>query len=239
MAGISGDNIINGSTGSDKLIGGAGDDTLDGGKGSDFINAGGGDDTIIYDEADYKILGGGGIDLLWFKGEKQKLDLRNNTILNGIEKLWLGGGGGHSVWFNVADIVRISDNDQMIITGDDSNRIDPGSGWSFAGLTSDGSSQILTNGSAKLIVSLPVYVEGFSNNASLVVNGVTSLTEDSPPDASVLMASGTITVTDLNAGQALLLADAGSLFTPVGSTTGTLTLTPDTVAHIHHDFPGR
>lgn len=226
-SGTSGDDIINGSTGSDKLIGGAGNDTIDGGTDSDFINAGGGDDTIVYDETDYKILGGGGIDTLWFKGENQNLDLRNNKIFNGIEKLWLDGGGGHSVWFNAADIVRLSDTDQMIITGGAGNRIYPGSGWSFAGLTSDGQSQILTNGGATLIVSLPVYVEGFSDNASLAVNGVTSLTEDSPLDASMLMASGAITVTDLNAGQALLLADAGSLFTPVGSTKGTLTVTLD------------
>jgi VCBS repeat-containing protein len=225
--GTSGDDIINGSTGSDKLIGGAGNDTLDGGKGSDFLNAGGGDDTIVYDEADYKILGGGGFDTLWFKGEQQKLDLRNNKIINGIEKLWLDGGGGHSVWFNAADIVRLSDTDQMIINGDAGNRIYPGSGWSFAGLTSDGQSQILTNGGATLIVSLPVYVEGFSNNASLAVNGVTSLTEDSPLEASVLMASGAITVTDLNAGQALLLANAGSPFTSVGSTMGALTVALD------------
>ena len=226
-SGSSGDDIINGSTGSDKLIGGAGNDTLDGGTGSDFINAGGGNDTIVYDENDYKILGGGGIDTLWFKGENQKLDLRNNKIVNGIEKLWLDGGGGHSVWFNAADIVRLSDTDQMIITGNAGNRIYPGSGWSFTGLTSDGQSQILTNGGATLIVSLPVYVEGFSDNASLAVNGVTSLTEDSPLDASVLMESGAITVTDLNAGQAQLLANAGSLFTPVGSTKGTLTITLD------------
>jgi VCBS repeat len=226
-SGTSGDDIINGSTRSDKLIGGAGNDTLDGGTGSDFLNAGGGDDTIVYDEADYKILGGGGFDTLWFTGQQQKLDLRNNKIINGIEKLWLDGGGGHSVWFTAADIVRLSDNDQMIITGDAGNRIYPGSGWSFAGLTSDGSSQILTNSGATLIVSLPVYVEGFSNNASLAVNGVTSLTEDSPLEASVLMASGTLTVTDLNAGQALLLDNAGSLFTPVGSTKGTLTVTLD------------
>ena len=229
-SGSSGDDIINGSTGSDKLVGGAGDDTIDGGTGSDFINAGGGDDTIIYDENDYKILGGGGIDTLWFKGENQKLDLRNNKIVNGIEKLWLDGGGGHSVWFNAADILRLSDTDQMIITGNAGNRIYPGSGWSFAGLTSDGQSQILTNSGATLIVSLPVYVEGFSDNASLAVNGVTSLTEDSPLEASMLMASGAITVTDLNAGQGQLLANAGSLFTPVGSTMGALTITPDTTA---------
>ncbi len=233
ISGTSGDDIINGSAGSDKLIGGAGDDTIDGGIGSDFLNAGGGDDTIVFDEADYKILGGGGIDTLWFKGENQKLDLRNNKIINGIEKLWLDGGGGHSVWFNAADIVRLSDTDQMIITGNAGNRIYPGSGWSFAGLTGDGQSQILTNGGAMLIVSLPVYVEGFSNNARLAVSGVTSVTEDSPLsedsplEASVLMASGAITVTDLNAGQAQLLANAGSLFTPVGSTKGTLAVTLD------------
>jgi VCBS repeat-containing protein len=205
--GLSGNDTIIGSSGSDKLIAGAGNDTIDGGAGSDFINAGGGNDTIVYGETDYKILGGGGIDTLWFTGSGQKLNL-SLGIVSGIEKLWLDGGRGHSVWLNAADIIRVSDSDQMIITGDASDRIHPGTGWSFSGLTSDGQSQILTNGMAKIIVSLPVFVEGFSGNAMVSVSpgDGNTVTEDVPDDQAMLLTTaGTIRLSDINSGQNYLL----------------------------------
>jgi VCBS repeat-containing protein len=221
-SGLSGNDTLTGTSDSDKLVGGGGSDLIDGGAGSDFLNAGGGNDTIIYDEADYKILGGGGMDTLWFTGTGQNLTLGSNVV-SGIEKLWLDGGGGHNVWFTAADIVRVSDTDQILITGNASNTINPGTGWRFSGLTADGQSQILTNGAAKITVSLPVFVQGFSNNASFQIDGNTTLTEDSPADASALTTSGTILISDQNLGQALLLGSAS----PMGSTLGTLAVTLD------------
>ena len=215
---VSGDNDLTGTDCADKIIAGGGDDTIDGGGGRDFLNAGGGNDTIVYDEADYKILGGGGIDTLWFTGSGQSLNLGWSTLsISGIEKLLLGGGGGHQVTLTAADIVRVSDSDQMIITGDKTNHIDPGAGWTFGGLTADGQSQILVHGLARLIVSLPVEVEGFSNNADISVSTPPPLQED-----GLLYCDGTITVTDPNAGQGLLLGLPIGIGQPSGSLTTSL-----------------
>ncbi len=221
--GLGGDNTLTGTDGSDKIVAGGSDDTIDGGSGSDFLNAGGGNDTIIYDENDYKILGGGGIDTLWFKSGEQQLDLRTSAVY-GIEKLWLDGGGWNQVWLSAADVVRVSDSDQMIVTGGGNNVLWlTDIGWKFDGLTPDGQSQILGNGNAKLIVSLPIYVDGFSNNASITVAGATTLTEDSVQPAQMLTATGTLTVTDPNAGQGLLLE--GDI--TYDFSVGTLHITPD------------
>lgn len=207
--GLGGDDTLIGTDGGEKIVAGGGDDFIDGGAGSDFINAGGGNDTIIYDEADYKILGGGGIDTLWFLGYQQKLNL-SASVVNGIEKLWLDGGGGHLVTLTAADVIRISDTDQMEVIGTATDRLAPGSGWSFAGLSADGQSQILKNGMATLIVSLPVFVEGFSGNASITVTSTSdtgnSVSEDTPDDQTItLIASGSINLSDVNAGQNHLL----------------------------------
>lgn len=200
--GLGGDNTITGTDGADKIIAGGGSDTIDGGAGSDFINAGGGNDTIVYDQNDYKILGGGGMDTLWFMAGGQRLKL-SNTAVSGIERLLLDGGW-NQVWLSAADIVRVSDNDQLIVDGNDINVLwITDSGWQFGGLTADGKSQVLVNGQAKMIVSLQLYVDGFSSNASISVQGDQSVTED---DASpLLLSTGTLTVTDPNPGQGLLL----------------------------------
>lgn len=231
-SGVSGDDYLTGSDGSDKLVGGGGSDTIDGGAGSDFINAGGGDDVILYDEADYKILGGGGYDALWFTGSHQQLDLGSQAV-KGIEALWLGGDGGHDVWFSADDVVRISDNDRFVITGDASSRLHIGSGWSFQGLSDDGQSQLLTNGLASLMVELPVFVEGFSNNATITfADGAdTAVTEDEA--TGLLKASGQLIVDDPNAAQGLLPAALLGMPLSGNGTLGSLTVnlvTPDSAS---------
>lgn len=208
-SGVSGSDSLTGTSGSDKLVGGAGSDTIDGAAGSDFINAGGGDDWIIYDEADYKIIGGGGIDTLWFKGSNQNLNFGTQAI-NGIEALWLLGGGGHTVTFSAADVIRVSDTDRFVITGDQTSKLFIGSGWTFSGLSADGASQTLTNGMASIVVQLPVFIDGFSNNASIAFadgadNSVTEDENSGSPPAPMLTATGQLTVDDQNAGQGLLL----------------------------------
>jgi VCBS repeat-containing protein len=214
--GLGGDNTVIGGDGTDKIITGGGDDVLDGGSGSDFLNAGGGNDIIIYDEQDYKILGGGGVDTLWFKADAQSLDLGIQSVL-GIEKLLMDESQWNQVWLSAADIIRVSDNDQMIVAGLGNNILWlTDTGWQFRGLTADSQSQILTNGGATIIVSLPIDVSGFSNNANITVVGTTVLTEDSQLPSSLLVATGTITVTDPNAGQGRLLDENASIETGVG-----------------------
>ncbi len=200
---VSGSDLLIGSSGSDKLVGGAGSDTIDGGAGSDFINAGGGDDWIIYDEADYKILGGGGIDTLWFKGSNQNLNFGTQAI-NGIEALLLGGGGGHTVTFSAADVVRVSDTDRFVITGDQTSKLFIGSGWNWA-LINGGAQHQFTKDGATVITDWAINVVGFSNNATISLIGAPENSVTESETATTLTANGRLLVSDPNAGQGLLL----------------------------------
>lgn len=223
--GLSGDDILNGSDSGEKLVGGGGDDLIDGGGGSDFLNGGGGDDTLVYDEADYKILGGGGMDTLWFMNGGQQLHLSSKTV-SGIERLLLEEGG-NQIWLGAADILRVSDDDRLRIVGGEHDKLWlTDTGWMFGGLTEDGQSQILNNGVASIIVSRPVYVSGFSGNASFALSGDTTTTEN--PATELLTIEVTLTITDDNAGQGLLFGDPMPIGTVLGDISTTL-LQPLTV----------
>lgn len=217
-AGTSGNDTLSGTDCGEKLVGGGGDDLIDGGGGSDFLNGGGGDDTLIYDEADYKILGGGGIDTLWFLSGGQQLQLSSKAV-SGIEILRLDGGNNH-VWLSAADIIRVSDNGRMVVIGGAEDKLwFTDTGWQFDGLTADGESQLLSNGGIQLTVSRLVQVDGFSGNAAFSVNGDTTTTEDLHPDT--LTITGTVSISDPNAGQELLLGQP----VPNGNATGSISTT--------------
>lgn len=223
--GLSGDDILNGSDSGEKLVGGGGDDLIDGGGGSDFLNGGGGNDTLVYDEADYKILGGGGMDTLWFMNGSQQLHLSSKTV-SGIERLLLEEGG-NQIWLSAADILRVSDDDRMRVVGGEHDKLWlTDTGWKFGGLTEDGQSQILNNGLASIIVSRPVYVSGFSGNASFALSGDTTTTENQATE--LLTIEVTLTITDDNAGQGLLFGDPMPIGTVLGDISTTL-LQPLTV----------
>ncbi len=221
IIGTSADNILIGTSSSNLVNGKAGNDYLDGGAGSDGLIAGAGDDVLVYDAIDWKIDGGTGFDTLLFKGTNQQLDLRCNNIVSNIEQMWLYGGGGHQIWFNAADISRVSDNNKMVIRGDASDIIHPGSGWTFNSVGTDGLS-MFSNGCVSFKADLNVRVEGFSNNATITLPTPLTVTEDLNVSSGNLNKTGTVTVSDPNANQALMQSHVDS----VGSTIGHLTFTP-------------
>ncbi len=221
---------LTGTAGRDILIGLSGGDLLDGGGGSDALLAGSGNDVLIYDQADWLIDGGSGIDTLRFLGNGQTLDLRNNNqIVCGIEQLQLWGGGNHHVFLTAASIKGVSDNDKMVIWGDGSNTVDIGSGWTFAGLSTDGHFEKFTNNGIVLQTELAVTVAGFSKDAVISSPSLSNVNEDSSP--TTLSINGSIGVSDNDAGQAYLLSAvdsaAGNLghlsLTNPGPYTGTAT----------------
>jgi VCBS repeat-containing protein len=215
---------LTGSTSNDVLIGKTGDDILDGGAGADILLGGAGNDTIYYDAFDIKVDGGTGYDTLIFNGTNQSLDLGLQKTVMNFERIDLVGGGGHTLRFSAADVLRTSDLNSLLIYGANSSRVNfSDSGWSFQGYGS-GLSKFV-NGTAIVYVDLPVFVTGFSGNATLALasGSATSVTEDLGPDGSgYLVATGNITVSDPNAGQALLTNQVQS----VGASKGTLTLAP-------------
>ncbi len=219
---------VDGTSGKDVIIGKSGDDIIDGGAGADVLLGGAGDDTIIYDEFDIKVDGGSGYDILLFKGTGQTLDLGLQRTVMNFERIDLAGGGGHSLTFSAADVLRTSDLDSLLIYGSRSSNVTfSDSGWTFQGY-GDGLSKF-GNGSAIAYIDNAVYVTGFSENAVLQQFGASSVTEDLNPDSfGDLVASGTISVSDPNVGQSMMLDQV----TAIGSPLGTLTLLPGLVPGI-------
>ncbi len=84
-------------------------------------------------------------------------------------------------------------------------------------MTADGQFQILQNGLARLVVALPVIVEGFSKNAEIDVSPPGELQEE-----GLLETAGIIAIQDQNAGQAQLIGEAIPEGTPAGELTITL-----------------
>ncbi len=213
---------LDGSTGNDVLIGKAGADTLDGGGGADILLGGAGSDVIYYDEFDIRADGGTGYDTLIFNGTSQSLNLGLQKTVMNFERIDLAGGGGHTLTFSAADVLRTSDLDMLLINGTQTSHVSfADSGWTFQGFSS-GLSKFV-NGSAIVYIDIAVDVVGFSGNAefALAPGSATSVTEDTNPDAfGKLVAAGTVLVTDPNAGQGYLSMQVQA----VGSTTGTLSL---------------
>ncbi len=210
---------ITGSTSNDVIIGKSGDDILNGGAGADILLGGAGSDIIYYDEFDLKVDGGTGYDILIFGGTGQLLNLGLQKTVMNFEQIELAGGGGHSLTFSAADVLRTSDTDSLMIHGTQSSHVNfSDSGWAFQGYA-NGLSKF-GNGSATAYIDSAVDVTGFSHNAilSLGQGSVTNVTEDVNPDASnMLVATGTIIVSDPNAGQSLLLSSVTALGTTHGS----------------------
>ena len=78
MAGLAGDDSLQGGTGSDVLLGGADDDTLTGGAGDDALDGGDGDDRLTGGTGDDELLGGAGRDVLYGGAGDDTLEAGSN-----------------------------------------------------------------------------------------------------------------------------------------------------------------
>lgn len=215
---------LTGGSGNDVLVGKSGDDILDGGAGADILLGGAGNDLIYYDQFDLRVDGGTGYDTLVFNGTNQTLNLGLQKTVMNFERIDLAGGGGHTLTFSAADVLRTSDLDSLMIHGTQSSQVNfSDSGWTFQGYGS-GLSKFV-NGTAIVYIDNAVNLAGFSGNATLALaaGSASSVTEDLNPDAlGKLVASGSITVTDPNVGQGVLTDQVQA----VGTTIGMLTLVP-------------
>lgn len=204
-----------GTSGRDTINGTAASEYIDGLGGADAISAGAGNDFIVYDPNDSRIDGGAGFDTLLFNGVAQALKL-SSKVVTGIEQISLGGGGRHALQLAAADLIRVSDTDVLTVWGDRSSTVDIGKGWSFVRFDTIDTTQfaVYQNSGATLRTQFDLFVIGYSLNATINSSGATSVTEDTS-----LTASGTITVSDPNAGQNFLLLPSAAISTSFGSVT--------------------
>lgn len=251
LSGGEGDDVLNGGNGGDTLIGGAGSDTLnggnssdtlDGGEGADHLSGGNGDDVLYLDEFDTLIDGQNGFDLLLFTRNGQTLDLRNNTAVAGIESIRLLEGGYNSLILTAADIARISDNDTLVIEGDETATITfTDGGWVVSEMAADGSI-VYANGTLQIKVAAAIVVLGAFGNTTIGTPTNSTVTEDALSGGGLLSVSGVIPVADTEVWTSFLRtpvrADAGNLGTLMlaadglfrGSSSGAYTYSVDNAA---------
>ena len=138
--GIGGNDILSGGSGNDILIGAGGNDYLNGGTGSDQLYGGAGNDVLIYDAND-KLDGGTGIDEVRIVGGGNTTIYLNSSNLSQVERIDLSDNSANDkVVLSVNDVIRVSDDDVMIITGDNGDDVDASGFTKFLGYTthSDG-----------------------------------------------------------------------------------------------------
>lgn len=222
LSGGNGGDTLSGGGGNDVLIGGNDGDTLNGGEGADTIIGGNGDDMLYLDEFDKVVDGQNGFDTLFFTHTGQTLDLTSNTGIAGIEAIQMLDGGYNSLTLSAADIVRISDNDSLIINGDETSSVTfTDEGWALASVDADGSATF-SNGTMQIRLAGVIRVGGVSGNATIGAPTNTDVTEDSS-DTNTLSVSGTIPVSDPEAWSALMSVQVQ----PAADALGILMLAPD------------
>ena len=231
LSGGAGDDVLNGGNGGDTLSGGDGNDALTGGNGSDVLDGGdgydkvyggNGDDTLYLDEFDQVIDGQNGFDTLVFTRSGQALDLRGNTSIAGVESIQMLAGGHNSLILSAADILRISDNDSLVINGDETSSVTfTDAGWTLTSVDADGTS-VFSNGTMQIRLAAATAVKGVSGNATIGVPTNADVIEDSGA-TDTLSVSGTIPVSDPEAWSALLKFQVQ----PAADALGTLMLAPD------------
>ena len=142
-AGSTGDDTLTGTAGLDSLVGGLGNDILVGNGGQDVLLGGAGNDTLrVTGNSFYMANGGSGTDLLdFFDVNGSNVDLGDGN-LRGIERINLNGFG-NGLSLKLADLLAVSDTDELVVFGDNSNSV-------FFNIFSgvDSSSQVTVDGQA-------------------------------------------------------------------------------------------
>ncbi len=204
LTGTSGNDSIYGGKGNDRISGGAGSDTIDGGAGNDNIDGGSGNDTLIGGAGNDVIDGGSGIDVAVYSGNFSDY------------KLTLSRDGGHQ---------GACDDDTSAMTVHDKRAGSP-----------DGV-DVLKN------VEILRFADGeyrnghfYPSNTPAVIGNPTAavVTEDLSVSAGSLIATGTISISDANAGEAgfrtTVVGAAGNLGTLVLAANGAYTYAVDNSA---------
>lgn len=134
LNGTSGSDILIGDNSWDDIYGGKGNDILIGGSGNDYLFGEAGNDTLVYDTSDGVIDGGSGTDTLLFTQDTninfQGLNSSNDPISN-IEVLDLSKANVNLTNLSLSDVIDITENGKLTILGGVGDTVDfAGNGWS-------------------------------------------------------------------------------------------------------------
>jgi hypothetical protein len=236
-----GDDTLTGTAGVDKLSGGLGNDTLIGNGGADVLYGGAGDDTFVVSDTSFaRIDGGSGYDTLQLDGAGLNLDLTKlaDNRLTNIEMIDVRGSGSNSLTLNSQEVTNISADadathhaNTLAIRRNADDFVDFGQDWTEQDdVVQDGVSYLVyTHGSAtvlleKLSAIVPVATLSVDQDSINEAAGVATVTAtlSEPSDVNVIVVLGF-------GGTASFPADysrsAAQIVIPVGSTSGSITLT--------------
>lgn len=140
---LSGIAVIEGGSGYDTITGSAGNDHIDGGAGyADQVFAGDGDDTLAFDAADSVLDGGAGFDTLLLDGD-DAVDLASLALRNLEHVDMANGSAGDEVSLQLLDILRLSEDGTLRISGDAGDQVNLAGGVAgFGEVTLDGLSYL-------------------------------------------------------------------------------------------------
>ncbi len=192
LTGTLGDDTIQGQDGNDRIYGLGGDDNIDGGKGDDYIKGGKGDDRLDGGKGDDTLIGGAGND--YIDGGPQGYDTAVYRGNYQDYQITFSGGPAHSEGYTIT----VVDNRQGSPDGTDTlRRIEV---IKFA----DGE-----------------YKDGHfvPNNTPATIGDPTSanVTEDTHLAGANLVATGTISISDPDPGQAVFHTTVLPVGTPLGA----------------------
>ena len=210
VSGSSGNDVILGGNGNDTLDGGAGNDLLSGGNGADTINGGSGSDLISGDNGNDTLDGGAGSDIVLGGNGNDTLIYRASDNVNA-EDLYDGGSGTDTLRLIVTQELANSAAFQNDIAKLQAKLAHGSASYSFSSID-----LVVTS-----IERLQIVIEAGGNQPAVIGDPtVHDVTEDLAVTAANLTASGTIAISDPDAGQ----ASFQTTVTPVGTTLGTLVL---------------
>lgn len=158
LAGDGNDSLTSFSPGA-MLFGEAGNDSLSSTGADSTLDGGAGDDTLSVNQIDQTLIGGSGIDTLRFDITNQSFSLTEPFRLSGIEALHFSSSG-NSLTVSADDIVRISDNDTMVITGVAGNTIQLDPSWQVTATSDDNRFIEMQNNDARLKVENTITISG-------------------------------------------------------------------------------
>ena len=195
---LSGQDTVNGGGGNDTIDGNNGDDSLTSGAGNDSLFGGNGNDTLDSGDGNDTLNGGSGDDILIsFAGSDSLLGgTGNDTLDSGDGNDTLNGGNG-------SDVLHSGSGDDNLAGGENNDTLDGGDGADT--LLGDNGNDILLGGSGDDLLT-----GGSSNDFLDGGIGFDTLEGSNGDDLFVLRSgSGTDIITDfnLNGGDRLGLAD--------------------------------